>query len=671
MIQIPAKALSAILVSWGAVLGVANASNPLPAVTTQVAAASTAPIITASPTLPLTFTSAQDLVVTLTDLKVPSALASASVVVTQAGALVASAQLTTPASTAMASIPAATGTYTMNVFGVPGMQGVGTFTACVALKADPSNCIQSASTAGSIASRGTPGDPTISRGVNTLTVAAQDSYTVAFSDLKFPVALTAAPTGTLFQGNTQVAAGITSGTAVNLSPGTYQLFTSAQADQTAKAGLYSITVSGSLGSTLVSVTEPVGLANAVNQFNNPTAQSVTLTVADYNFPGPLASASALLTAGGTIGGPAGGTLVGTASAAGGGATLLAPAGTLNLFTYGSAASTAGTYSADVAAGTSDLYTTALGVGPSGSTYAYAFATTNSALVAGTTYYATAADLQFPSQLTGLSFAVAQNGAVLAKSASTATINFTATASTPAVLLVTAQPPATGNGLFDVNIQSSGALGQLIYDKTQSVGSASTLFNSQTLTIGVNAPLDATLSDLMMPMPFDTLALVVSRGSEVLGKISGSSTFSFNGSPGTYQLSLFETLAATQQFGVYSTLIALSPPTLTLTASASSATTGSTITLNWATGNATSCYAAGGSWVENNLTTKTSDSVVLSATTTYTLTCTGQGGTSVKSVTVTATSPPTSHGGGATDPAWLILGSGLLIARLRRHVAASD
>jgi hypothetical protein len=378
-----------------------------------------------------------------------------------------------------------------------------------------------------------------------------------------------------------------------------------------------------------------------------------------------------LTAGGTIGGPAGGTLVGTASAAGGGATLPAPAGTLNLFTYASAASTAGTYSADVAAGTTDLYTTALGVGPSGSTYAYAFATTNSALVAGTTYYATAADLQFPSQLTGLSFAVAQNGAVLAKSASTATINFTATANTPAVLLVTAQPPATGNGLFDVNIQSSGALGQLVYDKTQSVGSASTLFNSQTLTIGVNAPLDATLSDLMMPMPFDTLALVVSRGSEVLGKIAGSSTFSFNGSPGTYQLSLFETLAATQQFGVYSTLIALSPPALTLTASASSATTGSTITLNWATGNATSCYAAGGSWVENNLTTKTSDSVVLSATTTYTLTCTGQGGTSVKSVTVTATSPPTSHGGGATDPAWLILGSGLLIARLRRHVAASD
>jgi len=38
-------------------------------------------------------------------------------------------------------------------------------------------------------------------------------------------------------------------------------------------------------------------------------------------------------------------------------TVQAPAGTLTLWTYGSAGSTAGTFSADVA-GTTDLYTTA-------------------------------------------------------------------------------------------------------------------------------------------------------------------------------------------------------------------------------------------------------------------------------------------------------------------------
>jgi len=64
------------------------------------------------------------------------------------------------------------------------------------------------------------------------------------------------------------------------------------------SGLYGITVPARLpGALLCTVSSSVGLTNAPAPFDNPTAQSVTLSVTDYAFPGPLASASALLTAG--------------------------------------------------------------------------------------------------------------------------------------------------------------------------------------------------------------------------------------------------------------------------------------------------------------------------------------------------------------------------------------
>jgi hypothetical protein len=90
-------------------------------------------------------------------------------------------------------------------------------------------------------------------------------------------------------------------------------------------------------------------------------------------------------------------------------------------------------------------------------------------------------------------------------------------------------------------------------------------------------------------------------------------------------------------------------------------------LNWTVTNATDCSASGGSWTGSKAASTGNESVVLTATTTYKLSCTGQGGTTSQSVTVTATAPPpTKSGGGSIDPAWLIMGSGLLVARFRRR-----
>ena len=652
MFQLPAKGVLAFAIFYCAPFAIARAADPLPAETRLVATAAAPTPTQSSFNIP----AAQDLVVTLTDLQVPAALTSANVVITQAAGIVGTAQLSAPASSASASISAATGDYTLYVFGVPSTGfSVGTFTVCVAPKAAPSNCIQSASLSGNITAQSTANDPTISTFTSNLSVTTPGSYTFNIADLQFPVALNVAPNVALFQGSTPIQLGIAPGSAINLSSGNYTLLAIAQADQTVKAGLYAITLVGPGTSSLLDAAVPVGLTQTAVPFLNSTAQTVTLKVTDYGFPGALASASALLTAGGSA--------VGLASAAGGAMTLSAPAGNLKLWTYAAAGATPGTFSADVS-GATDLFTVAQGVQPAGTAYAYAFV--SPPLTAGA-YQATATDLQFPSQLSGVSLAVAQNGAIVQQSATGGPINFNAIAGN-AILLVGAQAPSagsvSGNGLFDVNLQTTGASAQLVYDKTQSVSSATALLDSQTLNLGVSASFDASLTDLMFPAALDNLALVISRGSEILGKIYGGGKFSFPGSPGSYQLTFVGSPSADQLFGLYGVSIVFSAPIVTLSSNVSSAATDSLIQLTWTASNASSCAASGGNWTGAKAASGASEALVLSATTTYTLTCTGTGGTVAQSVTVTATPKAGSGGGGGgTDIAMLALCCALLSLRI--------
>jgi hypothetical protein len=659
MIQMPAKGFVAFAICY-CVLGVAHATDPLPAETRLVAASGAATTTQLSFNIP----AAQDLIVTLTDLQIPAALVSAGVVVAQGAAIAGTAQLAAPATSATVSLPAATGDYTLYVFGQPNSGfSVGTFTVCVAPKSSPSNCIQSASLAGNITTQSTANDPTVSTFNSSLQVTTAGSYTFNFQDMQFPVALNAAPNLALFQGSTPIQLGIAAGSAISLSPGTYTLLAIAQADQTIKSGLFGITIVGPGSASLLDASVPVGLTKSSPPFLNATAQSVTLQVIDYGFPGPLASASALLTAGGSA--------LGKASAAGGAMSFPAPAGDLKLWTYAAVGATPGTFSADVS-GAADLYTTAQGVQPVGSAYAYAFV--SPPLTAGS-YQATAADLQFPSQLSGLSFAVAQNGAIVQQSASAASINFNATAGS-VILLVGAQTPssgsASGNGLLDVNLQTTGASAQLVYDKTQSVSSTAALFDAQTLNLGISASFDASLTDLQFPAAFSNLALVISRGSQILGKIYGGGVFSFPGSSGSYQLTFVATPAANQQFGLYGVSIVFSAPVVNLTSSVASAVTDSAITLTWSSSNASSCTASGGNWTGSKAAGGGTEVIILSATTTYTLSCTGTGGVKAQSVTVTATpKPASSGGGGALDMALLMVGGALAAARLRKRPTSTE
>lgn len=623
-----------------------------------------------------TVATAQDLVVTFTDLQTPAALSGASVVVTQGASIVGMTTVAPPATTATVSLPGAVGLYTLRVIGTPSTtSNVGTFNVCVAPKSTPAACIQNASISGNITVQSTPADPTVSTATTPLTVTTGGSYTFTYADAQFPVALVPQSSGSavnlaLFQGSTLITAPIPASPAtITLNPGTYTLFAIAQADPTVKAGLYGITISGPPGvAPLLNGAFPVGTLAPPSQPTNPSAQSLTLKVTDFAFPTALASATAIVTSGATTLGSA------SSAVAGGASNFTAPAGILQVWSYGTAVTGAstdapGTYEVDLTSSSGSLLQTAMGVN-SGTSLAFGFVTPKP-VVAGA-YTATGTDFQFPAGLQGLQFAVAQNGAILQKATAAGTVNFTAAAG-PLVLLVDAITPlsagTSGNGMFDVNVATTGTVPQIVFDQTQGV-SATGVFTTQTINLGTSGNFDVTLTDLQFPVSFSNLAVVVSSDGAVLGKIYGGGTFTISASPGAYQLNFIAmpgpTAAKVQQpYGLYGVQITNSIPVITLKASPTSVVTGAATTLTWTTTYATACTASGGTFTGSQPAGSGTTSVSVTATTTYTLTCTGPGGSATQSVIVTATAPPPakSGGGGEIDLALASLLGMLALARL--------
>jgi len=647
----PARLLGAALLAM-AIAAHAQSTDPLPPETVLVGV----PGAPAATEQRFTISTAEDLVVTLTDLQVPAALSSASVVVTQAGSIVGDASLASPATSATFPITGAIGQYVLRVFGEPNASfSVGTYTVCVAPKSSPANCIQSASLAGNISAAAASSHPTVSTLSLTLTVTAAGSYTFTFADDQFPKPLAVAPSLALFQGSQQIALGITSGTALSLSPGTYTLLAVAEADATSQAGLYEISIAApGGGAPLLSNTYPVGSLAPASEPNNPSAQTLTLTIKDLAFPTALSSALVLASSGATV---LGQTSSGSAATP---ATFAAPAGAVQIWAYAAAGSGAGTYEVDLTSPGGSLLESA-GAASTASSLAFAYVTSP---VAAGSYQVAATDFQFPSVLPTLEFAVAQQGAIIQQAASASTLNITAAAG-PLVILAAATPPATGNGLFDVDVQSGNTL---VFDQTQAV-SPSDLFATQTINLGASGNYTVSMSDLGFPAQFQSLDLVASSGGVILGKIIGGGSFPISATPGTYQLTFIATPASMQQYGMYSLSIANAAPTVTLSASPTSVTAGAASTLSWTSSNATSCTGTGTGFTGSQSVGSGSLSVSVEATTTFTLTCVGAGGSAAQSVTVTATAAPSHSGGGQLDGPLLGLLTLSLLIRLKRQTGA--
>lgn len=119
-------------------------------------------------------------------------------------------------------------------------------------------------------------------------------------------------------------------------------------------------------------------------------------------------------------------------------------------------------------------------------------------------------------------------------------------------------------------------------------------------------------------------------------------------------------SATQSVNV--TVTQASPPSVTLSANPTTVVSGGSTLLSWSSTNATACTAGGG-WSGTKATSGSETRSALTATTSYSLTCTGAGGSATQSTTVTVGSgstpptvtlsaaPTTVTSGGASTLTW--------------------
>ena len=117
------------------------------------------------------------------------------------------------------------------------------------------------------------------------------------------------------------------------------------------------------------------------------------------------------------------------------------------------------------------------------------------------------------------------------------------------------------------------------------------------------------------------------GTEATGALTNSGSYALTciGDGGTVTKSASVTVQAA--------------PTLTLSASPTSVQSGSASQLTWSTTNATSCIASGG-WTGTKATTGSQSTGALAANTSYTLTCSGAGGSVAQTASIAVTATPT-------------------------------
>jgi hypothetical protein len=119
------------------------------------------------------------------------------------------------------------------------------------------------------------------------------------------------------------------------------------------------------------------------------------------------------------------------------------------------------------------------------------------------------------------------------------------------------------------------------------------------------------------------------GSQVISNLSSTTTFTLDCTGGG---------GSTSRSVTVEVVPAAPLPTVTLTASPAQVTAGSSTTLTWSSADADSCTASGG-WSGERATSGSETVAGLSATTSFTLSCTGAGGTASSTATVGVSAPP--------------------------------
>ena len=502
------------------------------------------------------------------------------------------------------------------------------------------------------------------------TVPASGSFDIALRDLAWPQRLSTLIMAVVEEGGPLLAT-FNAGSnnpdvqAVTLdATRRYHLFAIALLDPSmaGAAGLYDVNVRASVGGTVALARDvPLG---AVSSLGTATLAAGTheLVVTDLNFPAALARGGAYVLRGGQI----------VASTLQSGTTVFtASAGLHEVFGFGEPAPVPAGGSLRVELrpqGGADLLSAAHATALAGSGMsAYLF---DAPTLAGA-FRLRLADYQFPAAFTSISAAATQGAEILGTALSApGSVDVTTTAGRVQVLAFARAP--TAGGLLGLDLAPVAGVGPVPLEITQGVGRA---FTVRQFSVNADGRYDVDLADLGYPAPFTDLAAAVTRGADRSGFIFGGGRFSFDATRGNYFVNFIALPAASVNAGTYSLKVAAAPPApvVTLAASPARARAGDSVELTWSSTNASDCTASNG-WSGARAATGTERSAPLNTTASFTLSCTGAGGSTVQTITVEV-SPSASGGsggggGGGLELGTLALLASLLGARRTRHLRAS-
>jgi hypothetical protein len=439
--------------------------------------------------------------------------------------------------------------------------------------------------------------------------------------------------------------------------GVYDLLVVAQAAATSATGLFGVRVIN-LGSSaqVFDASYPIGKVTATDSVTLPAAATYTMAVTDLGFPVALGAASATLVRGSEL----------LARVAGGASVSFnATAGVVDLYALPTPAmpSAVGSMSVEVLQGASRIKSGVYVATPDATSGETTLFNDVADVPAAGTVRATLTDFEFPAAFANLQLGVIQNGVQLGRRTGAGTIDLPVESGSLAILVASSPAAAPGSGLYGVQLATATA-GTLLYEQTRGSGA---LFQQRVITIPATGSYDATISDLEFPARFAELAAAVTRGTQKVGFVFGGGKFTFSATPGDYFINFITRVDAAATYGTYGLKVEDTPPppTVTLTAAAASVAAGESTTLTWSSTNATSCLATG-QWSGSKAVASSETVGPISTQSTFTLACTGPGGTVSKSVAVELKSNTGGNGGGggAFDARVLLLI--LLLAAWSQH-----
>jgi hypothetical protein len=578
-----------------------------------------------------------DYTVELIDLRSPAALTALSVAVATSTA--SAVQLTAPGTSATKTVTLAAGSYTVQPLATASANSPGTFSVVVTPKGTAKILFQYQ---WAIAAAGVTPPAGQSLLSTTFKVTQGGNYTVQVTDQNFPTALgslllTITPHGSPVQLCT-FNLGVTPPCQLSLGPGgVYDIFAIAQPDAAALKGLYSINIVGGTSGTAVAYASTVaaGTFAAPVTVQAPAAGAVSVALNDLSYPAPLASFQAVVVQGASV--------LQSINAPQTVNVNIPAAGVAQIYYVAApGGSGEGSFAAYLTMANAALLDTAVAV-VDANHLGYTFSTI---LQNAGAYQFTVTDFKIPAPLTSLDALAEQTGATLATGIGPTNIAAVKTGSVNFVVF-TAVPTAGASSLFGVDFGVVGSLDS-VFEITQGVGAA---FRSQTVDIiQSGGQYVAQLTDLEFPAKLAQVWLIGTRGQSVVTQIIGTGKVAFGvPSSGTYVINVLAQVAAGTHYGLYGLNLDVAPPvpTVTLTASPTNINSGETVTLTWSSTNANTCTAVGGAgWTGQLATTSgTMTTSALMANTTFSLTCTGDGGTSAPTTVLVTVMQPSSGGSG--------------------------